>query len=139
MQHNRICTMWPFTAETFLSHEVVHFPTFPKQIVLLNPSDLILLIILVTLLTKDLADSILCMLSCSRMTHACRWWMSFALFSLLDMVNTLLHWISSCTNALQMHSGNVSCNKKVLAWMLRMNTIDSLRCSAGNLLAFAVS
>lgn len=121
----------PLACSCAFSHSV--------QIVLLNRSDLILLIVLVTLLTKDLADSILCMLSCSRMTHACRWWMSFALFSLLDMINTLLHWISSCTNALQMHGSNVSCNKKVLAWMLRMNTIDSLRCSAGNLLAFAVS
>lgn len=106
--------------------------TFPyyMQTVLVNLSDLILLIVLVTLLTKDLADSILCMLSYSRMTHAYRWWMSCALFSLLDMVNTLLHRISSCMNALQMRSSNVSCNKKVLAWLLGMNPTDSLRCSA---------
>lgn len=107
--HNESIYRWniPLACSCAFSHSM--------QIVLLNLSDLISLIVLVTLLTKDLSDSILCMLSCSRMTHACRWWMSFALFSLLDMVNTLLHWISSCTNALQMHSSNVSCNKKVLA------------------------
>lgn len=109
LQHNRICTMCPLKAETSSRMYISYY----MQIVLVNLRDFILLIVLVTLLTKDLADSILCMLSCSRMTHAYRWWMSFALFSLLDMVNTLLHRISSCMHALQMHSSNVSCNKKV--------------------------
>lgn len=43
------------------------------QAVFGNLSDLILLIVLVTLLTKDLADSIMRTLSYSEMTHACRW------------------------------------------------------------------
>lgn len=115
--------------------------TFPyyMQTVLVNLSDLILLTVLVTLLTKDLADSIQCILSCSRMNHAYRWWMSFALFSLLDMVNTLLHRISSCMNALQMHSSNVLVIKRF--WPDCWEWILQIPCGArqGNLLAFAVS
>lgn len=96
-----------------------------------------LLITLVIRLTKELADSILWACSCCSMTHWCRWWMSFALFSLSDTLNALLHSNSSRTNASQTHCIIASLVTERF-WPERMkksNPIDSLRFSAGHLLA----